>query len=109
MSDAFSEWTALPSVGAVPEGEAVGVEAGGQKLALYRVGGTLFCTDNVCTHAFACLSDGWLEGHVIECPLHAGQFDIRTGCGMGPPIDRDLRTYPVREEGGTVFVGLPNA
>ena len=54
----------------------------GLNLALYHVGDAWFCTDNICTHAFALLTDGWLEGHVIECPLHGGQFDIRTGKGQ---------------------------
>ena len=84
------------------------VTAGKLRLALYHVNGTLFCTDNVCTHAFALLTDGWLEGFTIECPLHAGQFDIRTGCGMGPPIDKSIRTYSVRVEGDQVEVAVPD-
>ena len=75
-------------------------------LALYRVDGEFFCTDNVCTHAYALLTDGWLEGHVIECPLHAGQFDIRTGKGLCPPITTDLRTLLVRIDGEDLFVEL---
>ncbi len=66
-----------------------------------------FCTDNVCTHAFALLTEGWLEGHLIECPLHNGQFDVRTGKGMGAPITEDLRTYAVKIEGNDVLVALP--
>ena len=96
------------SVGSPPAAEGVyAVTAGTLRLALYQVGNSLFCTDNVCTHAFALLSDGWLEGYIIECPLHAGQFDIRTGCGMGPPIDKPIRTYAVRVGGDQVEVAIP--
>ena len=89
------------------DGGIAKVVAWGLQLALYEVEGQLYCTDNVCTHAFALLTDGWLEDFLIECPLHAGQFDIRTGCGNGPPIDRPVRTYPIRVTDGVVEVALP--
>ena len=99
-------WIRVAAVGDVPEGEPIGVEVQGRQLALYRIGEEWFCTDNVCTHAFALLSEGWLEGHVIECPLHNGQFDIRTGCGLGAPISEDLQTHSIRVDGTDVLVDL---
>ncbi|WP_010686996.1 non-heme iron oxygenase ferredoxin subunit [Methylobacterium mesophilicum] len=100
-------WTRIAGTGDVGEGEAVPVEVAGLSLALFRVDGAWYCTDNVCTHAYALLTDGWLEGCLIECPLHNGQFDVRTGEGQGAPIIEDLRTYPVRVEGDAVLVALP--
>jgi 3-phenylpropionate/trans-cinnamate dioxygenase ferredoxin subunit len=50
------------------------------------------------------LSDGFIEGNEIECPLHAACFDITTGECLAPPADRDLVTYPVKVEGDEVFV-----
>ncbi len=102
-----SDWIRVASISDAADGEAIGVEIMGLNLALYHVGGEWFCTDNVCTHAFALLVDGWLEGHVIECPLHAGQFDIRTGKGLGEPIETDLQTFAVRVEGDAVMIALP--
>ncbi len=104
--DGSPAWVRVAAAADIAEGEPVAVEAAGRRLALYRVEGELFCTDNVCTHAFALLTEGWLEGHLIECPLHAGQFDIRTGRGCGDPIDTDLKTFPVRVEGDDVLVAL---
>ena len=78
------------------EGEVIGVEVGGRSIALYDADGRVFATDNICTHAYACLSDGWLDGEVIECPLHAARFDIRSGKVLDPPATEDLKTYPVR-------------
>ena len=101
-----STWVRIASIADVGDGEAHAVEAEGQHLALYHVGEDWFCTDNVCTHAFALLTDGWFEGHLIECPLHAGQFDVRTGKGCGSPIEKDLKTFPVRIEGDDVMVAL---
>ncbi len=103
----MADWVRVAGDGEVVEGAVLAVEAGGRTLALYRVEGALFCTDAVCSHAHALLSDGWLDGHVIECPLHAGQFDIRTGRGLGPPIDRDIEVFGVRAEGDDVLVRLP--
>ena len=99
-------WVRIASTADVREGEALGVTLEGLDLALYHVGPDWYCTDNICTHAFARLTEGWLDGHIIECPLHAGQFDVRTGEGCGDPIDIDLKTFPVRVDGSDVLVGL---
>src|ERR1700730_1952289 len=77
-------------------GEVLGVEVAGHSIALYDVDGNVFATDNICTHAYACLSDGWLDGGVIECPLQAAFFDTRSGKVLAPPATEDLKTYPVR-------------
>jgi naphthalene 1,2-dioxygenase system ferredoxin subunit len=107
MSDA-RRWIPIAAVADCPEGEIRGLTVEGHEIALYHLEGGEFCaTGNVCTHGQALLSDGWLvDGHQVECPLHAGCFDVRTGQGMGSPIDEDLKTYPVREEGGQLFVEL---
>ncbi len=93
----------------IEENTAVSFKIGGFELAIYRLDGDEFrATDNICTHAHAYLSEGWFEDGVIECPLHAGCFDVRTGKGLGAPITADLRTYPVRVEAGIVQVELPD-
>jgi naphthalene 1,2-dioxygenase ferredoxin component len=88
------------------EGEVLGVEVAGRSIALYVADDGIFATDNICTHAYACLSDGWLDGDVIECPLHAARFDIRTGKVLDPPATEDLKTYPVRVIGDEIQVRL---
>ncbi len=82
------------------------VAAGDKQIALYNVDGEIYATDNVCSHAFAMLTDGWLDGNEIECPLHAGRFDVRTGKGLGPPIPCDIKSYKVRIVGDEVQVDL---
>ena len=96
MSAEERGWVRAASRSDLAEGEALGVEVSGRSIALYNVDGTIFATDNICTHAYARLSDGWLDGELIECPLHAARFDIRTGKVLDPPATEDLRTYPVR-------------
>jgi nitrite reductase/ring-hydroxylating ferredoxin subunit len=106
MSEA-GNWVRVAAIADVAEGSMLAVDVNGQNLAIYHLdGGDLCATSNVCTHAFAMLTDGWLEGNVIECPLHAGQFDVRTGKGLCPPIEEDLQTFPVKVEAGEFLVNL---
>jgi nitrite reductase/ring-hydroxylating ferredoxin subunit len=98
------DWVTVASRAALAEGDVLGVEVRGQAIALYNVEGEIYATDNVCSHAFAFLSDGWLDGDVIECPLHAGRFEVKSGKGLGPPIPCDIRTFPVRVVGDEVQV-----
>lgn len=99
-------WVTVARRAALGAGEVLGVEAGGKPIALYNVDGAIYASDNTCTHAFARLSDGWLDGDVIECPLHAGRFEVKTGKGLGPPVPCDLKTYPVRVVGEEIQVQL---
>lgn len=78
----------------------------GIPIAVYNVDGELFATHNICTHAYACLTDGYLDGDKIECPLHQGLFDVRTGEALDGPVDEDLKVYPVRVEDGTILVEI---
>jgi naphthalene 1,2-dioxygenase system ferredoxin subunit len=99
-------WIDVTAAESVPDEEVTGIEAGGKDLALYRIGDEMFATDNICTHGFARLSDGFLDGFEIECPLHQGCFDIRSGKATCPPVSQDIATYPVKIENGRVFVDL---
>lgn len=99
-------WVTVASAAAIAEGDMIGVKVGDKLIALYNVAGRIYATDNVCTHAFAMLTDGWLDGAEIECPLHAGRFDVATGKGLGPPIPSDLKTYKVRIVGDEVQIDM---
>jgi naphthalene 1,2-dioxygenase ferredoxin component len=106
MSEANDGWVRVAGRDDLKPGEVIGVEAGGRSIAVYDCDGELFATDNICTHAYACLSDGWLDGTTIECPLHAARFDVRTGEVLDPPASEDLKTYPVRQTGDAIEVKL---
>ena len=106
MSGDDAGWVRAAARSDLAEGEVIGVEVAGHSIALYAADGNLFATDNICTHAYACLSDGWLDGEVIECPLHAARFDIRSGKVLDPPATEDLKTYPVRIVDGEIQVRL---
>ena len=54
-------------------------EVGDSGLAVYNIEGQFYVTDDECTDAAASLADGMLEGDVIECCVHFGAFDVKTG------------------------------
>jgi naphthalene 1,2-dioxygenase system ferredoxin subunit len=99
-------WVKAAERNALSDGEVIGVIVEGREIALYEMEGEVFATDDICTHAYAKLSDGWFDKGEIECPLHAGRFDARTGKATAPPCVDDLKTYPVRVEGGEIQVKL---
>lgn len=105
-STSIGDWTDALSVDDLPSDDVKGVAVAGRDIAIYAVGDEVFATDNLCTHGNARLCDGFLDGHEIECPLHQGKFDVRNGQPTCAPVTEALRSYPVKIEGGRVFVQL---
>ena len=90
----------------LPPGESTRVVAY-VPVAVFNADGELFAIDDTCTHQDASLSEGWLEDCMIECPLHAASFDLRTGKPTGPPAKRPVRTYPGAGRGRRRVRGRP--
>jgi len=90
----------------VPENSAKSFEVGNNVIAVYNVGGEFYATDNECTHGAASLADGILEDDIIECALHFGAFNVKTGEAVQAPCFTALRTYKVTVENGEVRVDL---
>lgn len=79
----------------VAEGSILKVETEGLELAVYHAEGAFYVTQDACTHGPGSLSEGYLEGHHIECDFHNGVFDIRDGSVVAPPCVVALKTYRV--------------
>lgn len=106
MSDL--RWEPATTIGGLRDaGGVIGCAIDRFKIAIYAVGTELYATADLCTHGGARLSEGYLEDYSIECPLHQGRFDIRTGAAVSPPCKRPVRTFPVRIENETILVGVP--
>ena len=95
-------WTAVATMDAFAASDAVAVVAAGKEIAIYLVDGAVFATANRCTHGDARLCDGFVEGHEIECPLHQGRFDVRTGAATCAPAEVPLATCPARLVGDRI-------
>lgn len=90
----------------VPEGEVFRVQGTAEAIALYNVDGEFFATQDRCTHGEWSLSDGYVDGGVVECSLHWGKFCVRTGKVKSLPACEPLKVYPVRVEGEDVLVDV---
>jgi 3-phenylpropionate/trans-cinnamate dioxygenase ferredoxin subunit len=77
---------------------------GSVPIAVFNVDGELYAVDDKCTHQEASLADGWLEGCFVECPLHASQFDLRTGEPHALPATKAVRTHAVHIRDGHIYV-----
>ncbi len=107
MSAGGSRWTRLCGVNEVDESTVKRVDLDRHgSIAVYRLDGEFFATDNVCTHADAFLSEGLVDGGLIECPFHGGTFRIQTGEAVDLPCRVPLRTYALEISDGSVFVDL---
>ncbi len=98
--------TAVCAVSDVAENSVKSFEIGTTTLAVYNVGGTFYATDNECTHGAASLADGILEDGIIECTMHFGAFNVKTGEAVQAPCHIPLRTYKVAVKDGQVLVDL---
>ena len=99
-------WKQVAKTGELGPGEMKRVFVEGIDIALCNLAGEFHAIDNICTHAYACLTDGYFEGAVLECPLHGGRFDVKTGAALGGIVTEDLRRFAVRVDGEGVFVAV---
>ena len=107
MNDSTGDdWHRVAKTDDVLDDEPKAVQIGNDYIALYRLDDKFYATDDICTHEFASLAEGFVDGDCIECPLHAGKFHIPTGKAMAAPVTEDIRTYPVKVEGGEIFVNM---
>ncbi|MGH8436620.1 MAG: non-heme iron oxygenase ferredoxin subunit [Pseudomonas sp.] len=93
----------------LPEGEARRCHFEGSSVALFRVEGCVYATQDECTHGRASLAEGYLIGDEVECPLHQGMFNVRTGAVTGPPCTQALKTYAVQIRDGVIYLSHSSA
>jgi nitrite reductase/ring-hydroxylating ferredoxin subunit len=106
MTNEADGWQRVVEANKVTDGSPHGTKFGDVAVGVFEIDGDYFAIGNVCTHAFALLTNGFQEGCLVECPLHAGFFDIRSGKAQGGIVETDLPTYPVKVEDGWIFVQL---
>ena len=102
----MSEFYAVARTADLAPGEMMYVEVGPDEepICLINLNGDYFAINDCCTHEEASLSDGEIVGDEIECPLHGGAFDIRTGVPTSFPTVVRAKTYDVRVEGDAIQI-----
>ena len=102
----MSELVKVCPTAEVADNSVKSFEVGNNVIAVYNLGGTFYATDNECTHGAASLAEGILEDDIIECTLHFGAFNVKTGAAVQAPCFTPLRTYKVMVQDGHVMVDL---
>lgn len=97
-------WTDVIAVSALEPGDATSVTLGARELAVFDAADGIFVGLARCTHGAANLCDGHFDGTHIECPLHQGLFDVRTGAPKAAPARIPLRMFESRVMNGIVQI-----
>ena len=88
--------------------EVMSFDFNGREYAIYHTVDGYFASDGMCTHEEEALADGIVIDNVIECPLHQGRFDVRSGKALSAPVCIDLKTFPVQVLDGDIYVQIPD-
>ena len=104
----MDEFIKVAKVGELQPGEIKYLELNGEEILLANIDGEHYAVSDTCTHAYASLSDGALEGSHVSCPIHGGVFDVISGEVVQGPPDEALQRYAVKLEGDDIFVGPNN-
>jgi nitrite reductase/ring-hydroxylating ferredoxin subunit len=89
-------------------GDCKSASVRGIEIALFNLAGTVFATGNICSHAQAFLTDGYIDGDCIECPLHQALFHIPSGEVRSGPTEEPIPVYPAKVEGTSILVEIPD-
>jgi 3-phenylpropionate/trans-cinnamate dioxygenase ferredoxin subunit len=82
------------------------VEAGGQRIAIFNVGGKYWAIEDTCPHRGGPLSEGMLAEDEVICPWHGSRFNLKTGAVLTPPAQRNVKSFSVRIVGTDVEVEI---
>ena len=100
----MSEYTKVASLSELSSGEMKMVTLGEEDILLANVDGKIHAVSDLCSHADASLSDGYIEEGEVECPLHGSRFNLTTGEALNLPADEQLKVYEIKVEGDDIFV-----
>jgi nitrite reductase/ring-hydroxylating ferredoxin subunit len=103
----MSEFVEVANLNDLDEGELLGLEVDGELICLAKVNGHIYAFTDNCTHISGPLNEGELNGDILTCPWHGAQFNVCTGKVLRGPARQNLLTYPVRVEGESILISLP--
>lgn len=100
----MSDWVDLIAETALAEGENIVVDVDGTDIALFKIQGSFYAIEDICSHDGAEIASGLLDGDEIICPRHGARFCIKTGAVKSPPAYEAIKCFPVRIDNNTVQV-----
>ena len=104
MTETPDGFVAVASIADIPPDGMKCVAVERARVLLANVDGRFYAISDICGHRNAPLSRGRLAGHIVECPLHFAQFDVRTGKLVDGPIAADVPVYEVLVEDDTIYL-----
>ena len=104
MSD--NNWILVGTTDNVEVEDIIRFDHNDKTFCVYKLEDGFYATDGICTHEAVHLEDGLVMDNEIECPMHQGVFDIKTGEAVSPPACDDLKTYPVKVEENKIYIQI---
>lgn len=102
----MESFVTISKADAIKPGQMKSFNVSGKQILVANVGGTLFATQDICTHDNGTLSDGELVGDEIECPRHAARFSAHTGQVRALPAVVPIKIYKVKIENDEIQVAV---
>ena len=104
MSD--NNWILVGTTDNIEVEDIIRFDHNDKTFCVYKLEDGFYATDGICTHEAVHLEDGLVMDNEIECPMHQGVFDIKTGEAVSPPACDDLKTYPVKVEDNNIYIQI---
>jgi nitrite reductase/ring-hydroxylating ferredoxin subunit len=101
------DFVKVAQVSEIRPGEMIMVNVGSEQVLLANVEGNIHACEDICSHAYASLSEGDINGAEVECPLHGATFNITTGEALTPPAEDPVKVFAVQIEGDDILVAAP--
>jgi 3-phenylpropionate/trans-cinnamate dioxygenase ferredoxin subunit len=102
----LANWIRACAADDIEEEDLLGLDYGDNTYCIYHTTEEFFATDGICTHEDKHLENGIVIDCVIECPLHQGRFDVRNGKALSAPVCVDLKTWPVKQQDGDIYINI---
>ena len=106
MNEINNEWLEVSDDTKVEVEDIIRFDHENKTYCIYRLEDGYYATDGVCTHENVHLEEGLVIDDEIECPMHQGIFNIKTGKAISPPACDDLKTYQVKVENSKIYINL---
>jgi len=99
-------WIEVAKADSIEMEDLIRFDYGDKTFCVYRIEDGYFATEGICTHEAVHLEDGLVMDDEIECPMHQGIFNIKTGEAVSPPACENLKTYPVKIENDLIYIDI---
>tara|TARA_Y100001970_G_scaffold162264_1_gene198380 strand:+ start:4829 stop:5149 length:321 start_codon:yes stop_codon:yes gene_type:complete len=106
MSENNENWLEVSEESGIEVEDILRFDHNNKTYCIYKLEDGFFATDGFCTHEDVHLEDGLVIDDEIECPMHQGTFNVKTGKAISPPACEDLKTYPVKVDNGKILIKI---